>query len=896
MSHVVVNPEVDLPPRAGDEHLPAAQLEQLELFRTLKKAPSFDKFPGSSVLRRYRRGEVICRQGEAGASAFYILSTDDLLRLREMQLAAAEEPSLRSRLEGEIARLRNDLSERDATEPSNPRQCATAYLFLASERRAEPRGLLSRLWGGGRPTAGEGHVPRSIAIDGPSDIDYATRRAPLREGEVFGEMSCMTLAPRSATVVAETDCYLLEFLRNIFDHIQRDAGYQQRLDTVYRDRVLANHLKRLELLADVPDDDLALLQREAELVRVEPGQVICDEGDPSDSVYLIRSGLVQVVKGELLRLVPQDLLDPAAVARKIVEGDVPDPPPAAPTPPAEKTADESSSASGAPPAPAPAKPKSAAEMLAAAKAKAAAAPVISPLAHLWRALPAEAQAAARALAAGQGDDASIETLLSALNHRLRDRKWLSAKPLAPILEHADVAAATQLFPKGIKGLEKDWTDLEVRVGGRLVLERLLGEGLRRRPAHAGPPRTLAYLSRGDVFGEIGVWTGEPRTATCVAYDHPPDPSRSSVPVDLVRIGAAAFRALVERSTLVRKRIEAIVAERQARDARRAAQPVWDTSSATMHSPEFQEMGLIQGQKLLLIDLDRCTRCGDCVRACINTHPDGRSRLYLDGPRFDRYLVPSACRNCLNPACMIGCPVGSIQRGDDGQIVIRDWCIGCGICARQCPYDSIQMHGLGPIPSSAIGWHVSAGAHNGRAQAIPLQGHSPFAWNLELQSVLGLRSAILGTPLVFSYRFELPRGEPDDTQYQLSLTTQGSAARVGIGNREITLTVEEKQRRGENKKLECTAQLAARDLRSGELWVEIAPPVQPYDCVLDLSLVEAPAQIALDDAGSMAQVRQVTQQAVVCDLCASLATGPACVAMCPHDAAFRVDARFEFPGM
>src|SRR5690606_12460811 len=135
--------------------------------------------------------------------------------------------------------------------------------------------------------------------------------------------------------------------------------------------------------------------------------------------------------------------------------------------------------------------------------------------------------------------------------------------------------------------------------------------------------------------------------------HHPDPWRSSVPVYLVRIGAAAFRALVERSTLVRKRIEAIVAERQTRDARPAAQPVWDTSSATMHSPEFQEMGLIQGQKLLLIDLDRCTRCGDCVRACINTHPDGRSRLYLDGPRFDRYLVPSACRNCLNPACMIG---------------------------------------------------------------------------------------------------------------------------------------------------------------------------------------------------------------------------------------------------
>ena len=43
--------------------------------------------------------------------------------------------------------------------------------------------------------------------------------------------------------------------------------------------------------------------------------------------------------------------------------------------------------------------------------------------------------------------------------------------------------------------------------------------------------------------------------------------------------------------------------------------------------------------------------------------------------------------------MIGCPVGAINRGDSGEIQIRNWCIGCRLCAEQCPYGSIQMNYL-----------------------------------------------------------------------------------------------------------------------------------------------------------------------------------------------------------
>jgi Fe-S-cluster-containing hydrogenase component 2 len=94
--------------------------------------------------------------------------------------------------------------------------------------------------------------------------------------------------------------------------------------------------------------------------------------------------------------------------------------------------------------------------------------------------------------------------------------------------------------------------------------------------------------------------------------------------------------------------------------------------------------------LLVLDLEKCTRCDECTKACADTH-DGVTRLIREGLRFDKFLVASSCRSCLDPYCMVGCPVNAIRRLGTREMIIEDWCIGCGKCADSCPYGNINMH-------------------------------------------------------------------------------------------------------------------------------------------------------------------------------------------------------------
>jgi CRP-like cAMP-binding protein/formate hydrogenlyase subunit 6/NADH:ubiquinone oxidoreductase subunit I len=190
----------------------------------------------------------------------------------------------------------------------------------------------------------------------------------------------------------------------------------------------------------------------------------------------------------------------------------------------------------------------------------------------------------------------------------------------------------------------------------------------------GQSMVLSYLSRGQFFGEIGLLCDTHRTATCHAIDH----------VEVVRIGKEDFDAMTARFPAIKAKLQEVADQRL--ESNRAV----GTRLRTLSLPQYLEQGLYQARSLLILDLEKCTRCDECVRACAEAH-DGVSRLIRDGMRFDKFLVTTSCRSCRDPYCMVGCPVGSIRRKNDLQIIIEDHCVGCGRCAQQCPYGNISMH-------------------------------------------------------------------------------------------------------------------------------------------------------------------------------------------------------------
>lgn len=447
-----MNPNDIVENKLEGESISTEELLKISIFEGVPPA-LLEKNRGAVVRRRFRKGDIICREGDYGSTAFYILNGKAKVFINTpfSHVSTSSQKKSRFGIAGFVSKMKSFLNTKKSIDAPE-------------------------------------HI-KFIPIDAPVDLAYASPMAILNEGDLFGEMTCLSRYPRSATVVAENNCEMLEMLQNMLQVCQRNPAFKKRLDDTYRERALANHLKAVPILSQVSDDFIEYLRQRVELISVEPGTVIFKEGDVGDAFYIIRIGFVKVSKK---------------------------------------------------------------------------------------------------------------------------------------------------FP-----------------GGDMV---------------------LSYLPRSSFFGEMSLLSNAPRGATCEAIDH----------VELVKIRSDDFFLLMQRFPEVAKKIQETATQRDTSNRYLLKVP------RNTNLDDFLDQGLIQAQTLLILDLKKCTRCDACVDACADTH-DGVTRLIRDGLRYENYLVATSCRQCMDPLCMVGCPVGSIRRKDSLEIVIEDWCIGCNLCAKNCPYGNINMH-------------------------------------------------------------------------------------------------------------------------------------------------------------------------------------------------------------
>ncbi len=107
---------------------------------------------------------------------------------------------------------------------------------------------------------------------------------------------------------------------------------------------------------------------------------------------------------------------------------------------------------------------------------------------------------------------------------------------------------------------------------------------------------------------------------------------------------------------------------------------------------------------MVIDLHKCTGCGDCMAACKMENniaivsPDqanaGRVMFWMDMitvyegeyPNIRVKRFPKPCFHCDNPPCTRVCPVHATYLNEEGLVgQVYHRCIGCRYCMVACPF-------------------------------------------------------------------------------------------------------------------------------------------------------------------------------------------------------------------
>jgi len=133
------------------------------------------------------------------------------------------------------------------------------------------------------------------------------------------------------------------------------------------------------------------------------------------------------------------------------------------------------------------------------------------------------------------------------------------------------------------------------------------------------------------------------------------------------------------------------------------------------------------------DMNKCLGCLTCMNVCAVAHQKNHSltkaavKVRTTGGLSSRFIA-IVCLGCNEPACMEPCPTDALEKRPGGGVTLRpEKCIGCrqcedacimrainfdketrkpiickhcGICARYCPHECLQMVESGEVTTNA----------------------------------------------------------------------------------------------------------------------------------------------------------------------------------------------------
>ncbi len=285
----------------------------------------------------------------------------------------------------------------------------------------------------------------------------------------------------------------------------------------------------------------------------------------------------------------------------------------------------------------------------------------------------------------------------------RSRKFLEAYPsFAGMMKKIGIRRLLGLIPifKGLdekkQGLLMDILVEENRAENEVIFKEhdpsdalyiIVKGGVRvYKKTQYGKEITLAYLSQNDFFGEQGLIESLPRSATVVAVE----PSRFLV------IRREPFQVLLKKNALLSFNILKELSRRM-REVNR------EVSMA-------KSISFFKGMTIITRP-DRCLSCRSCEIACAVAKSRARSlydaikedplpvkriwvRKYHKGS--EPLIRPEHCVQCKEAYCLHSCKFSAVKRDRaTGTIsIIEKKCVGCGLCARACPYNVISVIRIG----------------------------------------------------------------------------------------------------------------------------------------------------------------------------------------------------------